>query len=275
VGESGGTLRAWRREGNGSYTAMDGASGRPANPFAGIDVGIDSAPSFADLDADGDLDLVVGESGGTLRVFTSFAGDDSLSGGSGNDTLSGGAGNDSLAGDGGTDLVSFAELTGATQAITVDLAAQRVTGATGADTLSGIEGALGGAGNDSLLGDGNANALSGGLGDDMLAGGAGGDTLAGGAGDDLFYVTDGGDVVLELVGGGADTIITSVSMTMAHHVEAMHIASGISGITLTGGAGNDVLVGNGLANTFVGGAGDDLILAGNVTLADIYALFTI
>ena len=58
-------------------------------------------------------------------------------------------------------------------------------------------------------------------------------------------------------------------------IEALQIASGISGITITGGAGNDMLVGNGLANTFVGGAGDDVILAGNVTLADIYALFAI
>ncbi|MCA3273116.1 MAG: hypothetical protein ING12_14105, partial [Roseomonas sp.] len=119
----------------------------------------------------------------------------------------------------------------------------------------------------------NDDVLHGGAGNDTLSGGAGGDTLAGGAGDDLFYVTDGGDVVLELVGGGADTIITSVSMTMVDHVEVLRIASDISGITITGGAGNDVLVGNGLANTFLGGAGDDVILAGNVTLADIYALF--
>jgi Ca2+-binding RTX toxin-like protein len=53
------------------------------------------------------------------------------------------------------------------------------------------------------------------------------------------------------------------------------VASGVSGITITGGAGNDMLVGNGLANTFVGGAGDDVILAGNVTLSDIYSLFVI
>ncbi|MCA3316712.1 MAG: hypothetical protein INF95_06655, partial [Roseomonas sp.] len=119
----------------------------------------------------------------------------------------------------------------------------------------------------------NDDVLHGGAGNDTLSGGAGGDTLAGGAGDDLFYVTDGGDVVLELVGGGADTIITSVSMTMFDHVEVLRIASDVSGITITGGAGNDVLVGNGLANTFLGGAGDDVILAGNVTLADIYALF--
>ena len=62
-------------------------------------------------------------------------------------------------------------------------------------------------------------------------------------------------------------------MTMPVQVEVLQIASGISGITITGGAGNDMLVGNGLANTFNGGAGDDVILVGNVTLADIYALF--
>ena len=157
-------------------------------------------------------------------------------------------------------------------------------------------------------------------------GGAGADTLGGGTGNDLFFVTDAGDVLIELAGGGADTIIASVNMTMPDQVEvlqiasgisgititggagndmlignelantfvggagadtiiasvnmtmpdqveALQIAAGISGITITGGAGNDMLVGNGLANTFVGGAGDDVILAGNVTLADIYALF--
>jgi Ca2+-binding RTX toxin-like protein len=200
-------------------------------------------------------------------------GNDRLTGGDGADTLSGGAGNDSLAGDGGADLVSYAELTGASQAITVDLAAQRVTGAAGADTLSGFEHVLAGAGNDSLLGDGNANTLSGGLGDDTLAGGLGDDTLSGDAGNDLFFVTDARNVVLELVGGGADTIITTVSITMAPHLETLRIADGISGITISGGAANDVLIGNGLANIFNGGAGDDVILAGNVTLADISALF--
>jgi len=55
----------------------------------------------------------------------------------------------------------------------------------------------------------------------------------------------------------------------------LQIASGVSGITITGGAGNDMLVGNGLANNIVGGAGDDVKLAGNVTLTDVYALFAI
>ncbi|MCA3358932.1 MAG: hypothetical protein ING02_13135, partial [Roseomonas sp.] len=93
------------------------------------------------------------------------------------------------------------------------------------------------------------------------------------AGNDLFFVTAAGDVVIEAAGGGADTIIASVSMTMSDQVEVLQIAAGISGIAITGGAGNDMLIGNGLANTFNGGAGNDVILTGTTTLADIYALF--
>ncbi len=129
------------------------------------------------------------------------------------------------------------------------------------------------AGNDCVMGSMESDVLQGLAGNDTVDGGPGDDTMGGGSGDNLFVVTDAGDVVIEAAGGGADTIITSVSMTVADHVEEMHIASGISDITLTGSAGNDVFVGNGLANTFIAGAGDDVVLAGNVTLADIFALF--
>jgi Ca2+-binding RTX toxin-like protein len=224
----------------------------PSDPTNGDDTLAGTAGNDS-IDGLGGNDSILGD-----------AGNDTLAGGAGGDTLRGGAGNDSLAGGDGADLVSYAELTGATQAITVDLATQRATGAAGSDTLSGIEHALGGAGNDSLLGDGNANTLNGGL---------GADTLAGGLGNDLFFVNDAGDVVIELTGGGADTIIASVNMTMPDRVEVLQIASGISGITITGGTGNDMLIGNALANNFNGGAGDDVVLAGNVTLADIHALF--
>jgi len=70
------------------------------------------------------------------------------------------------------------------------------------------------------------------------------------------------DLVIETSGGGTDTVITSFNFSIIDHVEALQIASGVSGITITGGAGNDMLVGNGLANNIVGGTGDDAILAG-------------
>jgi RHS repeat-associated protein len=115
--------------------------------------------------------------------------------------------------------------------------------------------------------------LSGQGGNDTLTGGAGRDTLEGDDGNDVYFISESFDLIIETAGGGADTIITSVNMTTPDHVEALQIAFGISGITITGGSGNDMLIGNGLANTFVGGAGDDVILTGNATLADIYALF--
>ena len=37
--------------------------------FSGIDVGINSAPAFADLDNDGDKDLIIGELDGNLNYY--------------------------------------------------------------------------------------------------------------------------------------------------------------------------------------------------------------
>ena len=44
-----------------------------ATPFNGIDIGSASAPTFADLDGDGDLDAIVGEFYGTIKYFLNVA----------------------------------------------------------------------------------------------------------------------------------------------------------------------------------------------------------
>ena len=199
-------------------------------------------------------------------MIGAYDGNDSILGGGGNDSFDGGDGADTGLGDIGTDVLQGGN--GSDSLFGGD-DADRLDGGNGSDTLSGD------AGSDTLNGGEGADRLDGGTGNDSLSGGIGADTLTGGAGDDRFLISELQDLVIETSGGGADTVVASFSFSIIDHVEALQIASGVSGITITGGAGNDMLVGNGLANTFVGGAGDDMILAGNVTVADIYALFAI
>ena len=146
-----------------------------------------------------------------------------------------------------------------------------------------IENATGGFANDTLIGNGAHNllignagvdSLSGEAGNDTLDGGGGVDTLSGGQGADRFLIDTASDQVIETSGGGADTIISSVSYTVPAHVEALMLAAGVSGLSLTGSSGSDILIGNGLANNFFGGAGDDVIMGQDMSVATILALFS-
>jgi Ca2+-binding RTX toxin-like protein len=208
-------------------------------------------------DAVGLIQIETSASGGTALSFSGRASNAVYTGTDAADIIIGGAERETLQGREGNDRLFGGD------------DADQLEGGNGNDTLSGD------AGSDTLNGGEGTDRLDGGTGNDSLSGGIGADTLVGGAGDDLFFITDAGDLVLEAASGGSDTIMTSLSMTSQDHVEALRIAEGVSGITITGGAGNDMLIGNGLANSFNGGAGDDVILAGNVTLADIHALFAI
>lgn len=68
VGVGGGALTYLENTGVATGPAFVVRTGS-ANPFNAINVGFSAAPSLADIDRDGDLDAIIGERFGTLKIF--------------------------------------------------------------------------------------------------------------------------------------------------------------------------------------------------------------
>ena len=191
-------------------------------------------------------------------------GADTLVGAGGNDTLMGGAGNDAINGGDGTDSL---------------------IGGTGNDTLSG------GAGNDSFT-------YNYGDGVDAYDGGADVDTLSilGSTADIALNVTFNGTSIISFTGGslvGIEAItadlgsgIDTLSYAGSNAGVSVNLATGsasgfasIAGIErVIGGAGNDTLIGNSVANVLAGGGGDDTYIVdagGTVTEAATAGIDTV
>ncbi len=155
--------------------------------------------------------------------------------------------------------------TAASEIVLLSAAADRADGGGGDDAL------LGGDGADTLLGGAGNDHLNGGRGADFIDGGIGQDRMVGGLGRDTYRVDNSGDQVIEAVGEGSDTVLTSISYRLAtgQKIETLRAvdAAGTNKLTLVGNEFANALFGNAGANTLDGGVGADVLtgLAGSDT----------
>jgi Ca2+-binding RTX toxin-like protein len=196
---------------------------------------------------------------GGADVLLGGLGDDELIGGLGADSMTGGSGHDTYEIDDkgdkitekaneGNDTVrsasSFALGTNFENLILTGLAAIDGTGNTAANTITG---------NDAN------NVLKG---DKATADNVGGDKMYGGKGDDTYYVNNLTDSVIEVsgIGGGTDTVISTVSYALGGDVENLVLKSGT--IDGTGNAAANTIIGSSGANIIDGGGGADRLNGG-------------
>lgn len=190
-----------------------------------------------------------------------LAGDDTLNGADFDDTLDGGSGADQMRGWGGDDTYYVdnendwvAEDSGSGNDSVISSITRTLENEVENLTLTG---------NAALNGTGNtvANRLTGNAGNNLLDGKGGVDTMAGGAGDDTYTVDNTAEQVIEALGDGIDQVKASASFTLGDNVENLTL-TGSSGLSGTGNALANILVGNGGANRLDGKGGVDQMTGG-------------
>lgn len=216
-------------------------------------------------------------------------GNDKLYGGAGDDHLSGGTGADLIDGGDGFDTVDYAY---SDKPVYIDLNGGTVPANLGyaetGDRLISIEAAMGGSNDDEIFGNAAENYLYGDAGNDRLSAMGGHDTLEGGDGDDTLYgsATGTGDLLLgnagddhivistgsTVVDGGEGSDTLHLSLTAGVKVDLritgeQQVAAGVfvearNVENLTGGMGNDTLIGDAKDNVLMGGRGDDVLDGG-------------
>ncbi len=216
--------------------------------FAGVVVNLETGVGVGG-DAEGDklsgIENLIGSKFNDVLIGN--AGNNVLDGGDGNDTLVGGAGSDVLNGGMGSDTADYSTACAVIVNLTVGTS---LSCGTEVDKLVSIENVIGSNYNDTITGDAGSNKLFGGAGKDHFYGSGGGDFFDGGAGKDWIDYR---------------TSTTGVKVNLLTGVGQFGLAQGDTYANIEnirGGAGDDILIGDGNANVFYGGAGSDRIEGG-------------
>jgi Ca2+-binding RTX toxin-like protein len=190
-----------------------------------------------------------------------------------NDNINGGAGIDTLILSGGTSTDSL-EIDASNSSNQLNIAGTTIanferfdlSGFLGTISFSGYAGnnwIKSGAGNDDLTGD---------SGNDYLNGGTGTDQLLGWKGNDTYLVDNTGDVIIEALNAGIDSVESSVTWTLKANLENLTL-TGTTAINGTGNQLNNILTGNSGNNTLNGALGIDTLVGGIGN--DIYVVDTL
>jgi Ca2+-binding RTX toxin-like protein len=211
--------------------------------------------------------------GNTLNnIITGNSGANTLNGSTGGDTLIGGTGNDIYLVDNIADKVTETS-TIATEIDTVQSTVTYILTSnvenltlTGTTAINGTGNTFnnvitGNSGNNRLDGGDGNDTLIGGSGNDTLSGGNGNDSMIGGVGNDLYGVNTTGDLVVEALNGGTDSVNSSITYTLTSNVENLTL-TGTTAINGTGNSLNNIIIGNSANNRLDGGDGNDTLISG-------------
>ncbi|MDB5299554.1 MAG: type secretion target repeat protein, partial [Phycisphaerales bacterium] len=243
----------------------------------------------------GDNYTLVYANGVLAKISTevpALGGDDVITGGIGADLVIGGAGSDVIAGNEGDDrLVGDNAVVTFTSAGAIDSIASDAEAIGGDDTINGNDGndlIIGGAANDTLHGDagddvifgdnaavqynldanpatldaafttaptiGGTDTITGDDGNDLLVGGTAGDTIGGGNGNDVIF-------------GDHASYSTSAAAGVVYLATYTNASFGGGADTITGDAGNDLIVGGTAGDSISGGDGNDLVFGDYARIA--------
>lgn len=261
---------------HGSDTIVEAGGGTDVLDFSGTttrSVSIDLSIATSQV-VNAGLSLIL-SSATTIENVTGTGLNDTFRGNSLSNTLTGGAGNDIYVFDtdlahgsdtineagGGTDVLDFSGTT--TRNVSIDLsnAVSQVVNAGLTLTLSSataIENAIAGALNDTLIGNSLSNVLTGGAGDDSYMFNTntalGSDSIADTLGaDSVSFVGSTAGVSVNLGLTTAQTVNSNLTLTLG---------SATAFESVTGGSGDDILIGNTVNNSISGGDGDDVLSGG-------------